>query len=106
MIRRPPRSTLFPYTTLFRSKRLDFQKASTRRFPCLRLAREAMKKGGAFPCALNAADEIAVSAFLERRPPFLGGSGGIGGGVSGNPGAGAGKKGKGVSGGGGSPTRG
>jgi 1-deoxy-D-xylulose-5-phosphate reductoisomerase len=53
-------------------KRLDFEKASTRRFPCLRLAREAMKKGGAFPCALNAADEIAVSAFLERRLPFLG----------------------------------
>jgi 1-deoxy-D-xylulose-5-phosphate reductoisomerase len=53
-------------------KRLDFGKASTRRFPCLRLAREAMKKGGAFPCALNAADEIAVAAFLERRLPFLG----------------------------------
>jgi 1-deoxy-D-xylulose-5-phosphate reductoisomerase len=53
-------------------KRLDFQKASTRRFPCLRLAREAMKKGGALPCALNAADEIAVAAFLERRLPFLG----------------------------------
>jgi len=31
-----------------------------------------MKKGGAFPCALNAADEIAVAAFLERRLPFLG----------------------------------
>jgi 1-deoxy-D-xylulose-5-phosphate reductoisomerase len=53
-------------------KRLDFGKASARRFPCLRLAREAMKKGGAFPCALNAADEIAVAAFLERRLPFLG----------------------------------
>jgi 1-deoxy-D-xylulose-5-phosphate reductoisomerase len=53
-------------------KRLDFQKASTRRFPCLRLAREAMKKGGTLPCALNAADEIAVAAFLERRLPFLG----------------------------------
>jgi 1-deoxy-D-xylulose-5-phosphate reductoisomerase len=53
-------------------KRLDFQKASTRRFPCLRLAREAMKKGGALPCALNAADEVAVAAFLERRLPFLG----------------------------------
>jgi 1-deoxy-D-xylulose-5-phosphate reductoisomerase len=53
-------------------KRLDFGKASTRRFPCLQLAREAMKKGGAFPCALNAADEIAVAAFLERRLPFLG----------------------------------
>jgi 1-deoxy-D-xylulose-5-phosphate reductoisomerase len=53
-------------------KRLDFQKASTRRFPCLRLAREALKKGGALPCALNAADEVAVAAFLERRLPFLG----------------------------------
>ncbi len=60
-----------------RLKRLDFEKASTRRsstrrFPCLRLAREAMKKGGALPCALNAADEIAVAAFLERRLPFPG----------------------------------
>jgi len=53
-------------------RRLDFEKVSTRRFPCLRLAREAMRKGGAYPCALNAADEIAVSAFLERRLAFLG----------------------------------
>jgi 1-deoxy-D-xylulose-5-phosphate reductoisomerase len=53
-------------------KRLDFEKASTRRFPCLRLAREAMKKGGAWPCALNAADEIAVAAFLDRRLAFAG----------------------------------
>jgi 1-deoxy-D-xylulose-5-phosphate reductoisomerase len=52
--------------------RLDFEKASTRRFPCLRLAREAMQKGGALPCALNAADEVAVSAFLEGRLAFLG----------------------------------
>jgi len=51
---------------------LDFARVSTRRFPCLRLAREAMKKGGAMPCALNAADEVAVAAFLERRLPFLG----------------------------------
>ena len=53
-------------------RRLDFAKVSTRRFPCLRLAREAMKKGGALPCALNAADEVAVAAFLERKLPFLG----------------------------------
>jgi 1-deoxy-D-xylulose-5-phosphate reductoisomerase len=53
-------------------KRLDFEKASARRYPCLRLAREAMKKGGALPCALNAADEVAVAAFLERKLPFLG----------------------------------
>lgn len=55
-----------------RLRRLDFEKASTRRFPCLRLAREALKKGGAWPCALNAADEVAVAAFLEHRLPFLG----------------------------------
>lgn len=53
-------------------KRLDFEKVSTRRYPCLRLAREALKKGGAWPCALNAADEVAVAAFLERQIPFLG----------------------------------
>jgi 1-deoxy-D-xylulose-5-phosphate reductoisomerase len=53
-------------------KRLDFEKASIRRFPCLRLARVALKKGGAMPCALNAADEVAVAAFLERRLPFPG----------------------------------
>jgi 1-deoxy-D-xylulose-5-phosphate reductoisomerase len=53
-------------------KRLDFAPASTRRFPCLKLAREAMKKGGTLPCALNAADEVAVAAFLERRLSFPG----------------------------------
>jgi 1-deoxy-D-xylulose-5-phosphate reductoisomerase len=53
-------------------RRLDFANPSTRRFPCLRLAKEALKKGGALPCALNAADEIAVAAFLEGRLPFLG----------------------------------
>jgi len=53
-------------------KRLDFEKVSTRRYPCLRLAREAMKKGGVWPCALNAADEVAVAAFLHRQIPFLG----------------------------------
>ena len=53
-------------------RRLDFEKVSTRRFPCLRLAREALRKKGAYPCAFNAADEIAVEAFLERRIPFPG----------------------------------
>jgi 1-deoxy-D-xylulose-5-phosphate reductoisomerase len=53
-------------------KRLDFEKASTRRFPCLRLAKEALKKGGALPCALNAADEVAVGAFLAGRLTFPG----------------------------------
>jgi 1-deoxy-D-xylulose-5-phosphate reductoisomerase len=53
-------------------RRLDFEKVSTRRFPCLRLAREALRKKGAYPCAFNAADEVAVEAFLERRIPFFG----------------------------------
>jgi 1-deoxy-D-xylulose-5-phosphate reductoisomerase len=53
-------------------RRLDFEKVSARRFPCLRLAREALRKEGAYPCAFNAADEIAVEAFLERRLSFAG----------------------------------
>jgi 1-deoxy-D-xylulose-5-phosphate reductoisomerase len=53
-------------------RRLDFEKVSTRRFPCLRLAREALRKKGAYPCAFNAADEVAVEAFLERRISFPG----------------------------------
>ena len=53
-------------------RRLDFEKVSTRRFPCLRLAREAIRRGGAMPCALNAADEVAVAAFLEGKLPFPG----------------------------------
>jgi 1-deoxy-D-xylulose-5-phosphate reductoisomerase len=53
-------------------RRLDFEKVSARRFPCLRLAREALRRKGAFPCAFNAADEVAVEAFLERRIPFSG----------------------------------
>ena len=38
----------------------------------MRLAREALRKKGAYPCAFNAADEVAVEAFLERRIPFSG----------------------------------
>jgi 1-deoxy-D-xylulose-5-phosphate reductoisomerase len=53
-------------------RRLDFGKVSTRRFPCLYLAREALRKKGAYPCAFNAADEVAVEAFLDRRIPFSG----------------------------------
>jgi len=53
-------------------RRLDFEKVSARKFPCLSLAREALRRGGALPCALNAADEVAVAAFLERRLPFPG----------------------------------
>jgi len=50
--------------------KLRFAAPDTRRFPCLDLAREALRKGGSFPCALNAADEVAVEAFLDHRLGF------------------------------------
>jgi 1-deoxy-D-xylulose-5-phosphate reductoisomerase len=53
-------------------RRLDFEKVPPRKFPCLGLARRALEEGGAQMCALNAADEVAVEAFLERRLPFWG----------------------------------
>jgi len=50
--------------------KLRFAAPDTRRFPCLDLAREALRKGGSLPCALNAADEVAVEAFLAHRLGF------------------------------------
>jgi len=55
-----------------RIERLEFAKPSPRKFPCLELARQALRRGGAAPCALNAADETAVAAFLAGRLPFPG----------------------------------
>jgi len=52
--------------------RLDFEAVPSGKFPCLELAREALRQGGLLPCALNAADEVAIAAFLERKLPFLG----------------------------------
>jgi 1-deoxy-D-xylulose-5-phosphate reductoisomerase len=53
-------------------KQLDFQTPDFERFPCLRLAYEAAAASQAHCIALNAADEIAVAAFLAGRLPFLG----------------------------------
>ena len=65
-----PRSTLtFDLATL---SHLDFEQPDLERFPCLRLAFAAAEKGGAHCIALNAADEVAVEAFLARRIPFMG----------------------------------
>lgn len=50
--------------------RLDFYPVPRRKFPCLDLARAALRAGGTLPCALNAADEVAVEAFLQRRIRF------------------------------------
>jgi len=55
---------------LFAIARLDFQRPDEQRFPCLRLARQAIETGGSAPAMLNAANEVAVAAFLERRIRF------------------------------------
>jgi 1-deoxy-D-xylulose-5-phosphate reductoisomerase len=51
---------------------LSFQAVDLEAFPCLRLAREAAIEGGTAPCVLNAANEVAVHAFLEQRLSFNG----------------------------------
>ncbi|MGA9634513.1 MAG: 1-deoxy-D-xylulose-5-phosphate reductoisomerase, partial [Solirubrobacterales bacterium] len=51
---------------------LTFERPDEETFPCLRLARQAGETGGTAPCVLNAADEVAVEAFLARRIPFTG----------------------------------
>ncbi|PXX63682.1 1-deoxy-D-xylulose 5-phosphate reductoisomerase [Pseudomonas sp. LAMO17WK12:I8] len=55
---------------LFAIARLDFQAPDEQRFPCLRLARQAAEAGNSAPAVLNAANEVAVEAFLGRRIRF------------------------------------
>jgi 1-deoxy-D-xylulose-5-phosphate reductoisomerase len=50
---------------------LEFMEPDLHKFPCLDFAYQAGRKQGLFPCYLNAADEIAVEAFLRRRIPFM-----------------------------------
>jgi 1-deoxy-D-xylulose-5-phosphate reductoisomerase len=66
---RPASTLTFDLAAL---RHLDFSEPDFDRFPCLRLAYEAAARGGAHCIALNAADEVAVEAFLERRIPFMG----------------------------------
>ncbi|MEM7527364.1 MAG: 1-deoxy-D-xylulose-5-phosphate reductoisomerase [Pseudomonadota bacterium] len=68
----PERSTL-PVERLDFAKlgRLDFEPPDEKRFPALRLAREAMGAGGQAPCVMNGAREVALSAFIDRRIRFL-----------------------------------
>ncbi|MBX8485421.1 1-deoxy-D-xylulose-5-phosphate reductoisomerase [Pseudomonas cichorii] len=56
---------------LFRIGQLDFEEPDEERFPCLRLARQAAQAGGSAPAMLNAANEVAVAAFLDRRIGYL-----------------------------------
>jgi 1-deoxy-D-xylulose-5-phosphate reductoisomerase len=53
-------------------RQLRFQGVPARKFPALGLAKDALRGGGPLPCALNAADEVAVAAFLDGRLRFTG----------------------------------
>jgi 1-deoxy-D-xylulose-5-phosphate reductoisomerase len=57
---------------LFGIGQLTFERPDLARFPCLDLAYQALRVGGNAPAVLNAANEIAVSAFLAGHLPFLG----------------------------------
>jgi 1-deoxy-D-xylulose-5-phosphate reductoisomerase len=52
---------------LARMSRLDFEEPDLERFPCLALAYDALRAGGTAPAALNAANEVAVNAFLDEK---------------------------------------
>jgi len=56
---------------LFAIARLDFEAPDEERFPCLRLARQAAEAGNSAPAMLNAANEVAVAAFLDGRVGYL-----------------------------------
>ena len=60
-----------PSLDLAQLSQLTFERADLERFPCLRLARQAGEAGGTAPCVLNAADEVAVGAFLAGEIPFI-----------------------------------
>src|SRR5712692_191065 len=64
-------STDLPALGLEKLSRLEFFEPDFERFPCLRLAYEAMREGGTMPAALSAANEIAVASFLNRRTEFM-----------------------------------
>jgi len=55
---------------IFEVGHMDFEQPDLQRFPCLRLAYEAIKAGGIMPTVLNAANEIAVEAFLNEQVRF------------------------------------
>jgi 1-deoxy-D-xylulose-5-phosphate reductoisomerase len=63
-------TTDLPRPSLAEIGTLTFEEPDTRRFRCLSLARTALKSGGNMPCALNAANEAAVAAFLQEKIGF------------------------------------
>ena len=64
-------ATEIPALDLAGGLTLEFSAPDVDTFSMLRLGREAGERGGTFPCAFNAANEVAVAAFLEGRLPFL-----------------------------------
>jgi 1-deoxy-D-xylulose-5-phosphate reductoisomerase len=71
-LHRPDRPPVAPPVNLAELGELTFEAPDTDTFRCLGLAREAGVAGGSAPCALNAADEVAVEAFLAGELPFTG----------------------------------
>ena len=65
------RPTTVPGLDLSAGLQLEFERPDPDAFPLLRLAREAGVRGGTYPCAFNAANEVAVAAFLDGRVRFL-----------------------------------
>lgn len=69
----------YPYRLSINTKKLDltkigsltFIKPDTDKFPCIKIAYEAIERGGNIPCAMNASNEMAVNAFLEGKIKFL-----------------------------------
>jgi 1-deoxy-D-xylulose-5-phosphate reductoisomerase len=64
-------ATAVPHLDFTEALTLEFEPPDGERFPLLGLAREAGERGGTYPCAFNAANEVAVAAFLDRRIGFL-----------------------------------
>ncbi len=65
-------ATPVPALDLAAGLTLEFSAPDLETFPLLALARDAGERGGTYPCAFNAANEVAVAAFLDGRLPFLG----------------------------------
>ena len=63
---------VLPPLDLAEIKTLTFEEPDTKKYPALLLTYDALRAGGTMPCVLNAANEVAVDAFLEEKIPFTG----------------------------------
>jgi len=64
-------NTMLPSVDFLRLKSLNFEEPDLRRFPALKLAYQVAEDGGTMPAVLNAANEVAVAAFLKKELPFV-----------------------------------